>query len=252
MPAVAMAPNGRDICRAGTEKVTFAPELLQTRQRIANGEQLTIVALGSSTTAGSGASSRDASYPAVLEAELKHRFPGRTVTVINKGIGGQRAKDMYERIEDDVLAFKPHIVIWQTAVNDAIHDVGTDILAKYLRKGIDKLREGGAEVVLMGGQWLPRPERYPRYSEYRNVMREVAAELNVPLFKRYDTMTAWAKAGHMTQEEILGVDGLHMVDASYRCLAVLVADGIAKALLPPPAPVQVDIAPANATVMRRP
>lgn len=247
-----MSAAGSDVCRAGTERVTFAPELLQTRERLARGEQLTIVALGSSTTAGSGASSRDASYPAVLESELKQRFPGRTVTVVNKGIGGQRARDMYERIDDDVLAYKPHIVIWQTAVNDAIHDVGIDVLAKYLRKGITKLREGGAEVVLMGGQWLPRPERYPRYSEYRNVMRDVAAELNVPLFKRYDTMTAWAKAGHMTPEEILGVDGLHMVDVSYRCLAVLVADGIAKALLPPPAPVKIDITPASASALHRP
>lgn len=79
-------------CRSGTETVAFAPQLPRVRERLARGEPLTIVALGSSTTAGSGASNYNASYPAVLEELLEAAIPQARPRVINQGIGGQRAR----------------------------------------------------------------------------------------------------------------------------------------------------------------
>lgn len=221
-------------CRSGTETVAFAPQLPRVRERLARGEPLTIVALGSSTTAGSGASNYNASYPAVLEELLEAAIPQARPRVINQGIGGQRAKDMLMRLDADVLPHKPALVIWQTGVNDAIHDIGVDALRKHLRKGISRVRDAGSDIMMIGAQWLPRPERFPHYDLYRQAMSEVAAETQVPLFRRYDTMVAWSRAGKLSQSDILGMDGLHMVDASYRCLAVLIADGIVKALRTPP------------------
>ena len=43
-------------------------------------------------------------------------------------------------------------------------------------------------------------------------------------------MKNWAKSKQFTSEELVGMDGLHMIDASYRCLAIRIADGIASAL----------------------
>jgi len=192
--------------------------------------RLTIVALGSSTTAGSGASEANSSYPAVLEAELRRRLPGREITVINKGVGGQSAYDMLLRMDADVIPEKPSLVIWQTAVNDAIRDIGEEKLAKILKKGIGKLNEAGIDLVLMDLQWLPREDRYPKYDDYRAVLAKTAAENNVPVFPRYGMMRAWSRTKQFTPEELVGMDGLHVVDAGYRCLAVRLADGIAAAL----------------------
>jgi acyl-CoA thioesterase I len=58
-----------------------------------------IVALGSSSTAGAGASSAEATYPSRLMAELARRFPTQSVIVHNRGIGGERAIDMLTRSE---------------------------------------------------------------------------------------------------------------------------------------------------------
>lgn len=218
-------------CRSGTESVGFKPTLPRTRQRLAAGEPLTIVALGSSTTAGSGASGQDASYPAVLEEMLTERLPHLKVRVVNQGIGGQRTEDMVNRITE-VLAETPLIVIWQTGVNDAIREVGVEVMRKYLKKGFARMEAANIDVIFMGAQWLPRPERYPQYDSYRVAMNEMAAQNNVPLFRRYDVMVGWNRAGRLSQGDILGVDGLHMVDASYRCLALLVTDGIVQALKP--------------------
>lgn len=217
-------------CRAGAADHPFQPSLSAAKRALRETGKLTIVALGSSTTAGAGASQPERSYPAVLEAELKRRLPEREIKVVNKGIGGQSAYDMLLRMDADVVAEKPDIVIWQTVVNDAIRDVGEEKLAKILKKGIRKVETAGIDMVLMDLQWLPREDRYPKYDEYREVLAKTAQELNVSVFPRHAMMKSWAKSNKFTEEELVGMDGLHMVDASYRCLAVRIADGLVGAL----------------------
>lgn len=192
--------------------------------------KLTIVALGSSATAGAGASEISHSYPSVLEAELKRRLPEAEVKVVNKGVGGQSAYDMLQRMDTEVLEEKPALLIWQTAVNDAVRDIGEEKLAKILRKGIRKLRDAEVDAILMDLPWLPREERYPKYDDYRAVLANVAEEQGVSVFPRYGIMKSWARSKQFTAEELVGMDGLHMVDAGYRCLAIRIADGIAAEL----------------------
>ena len=63
--------------------------LPRTQARISAGDPLRIVAIGSSSTAGAGASMPSRSYPARLEAELRARFPENRIEVINKGVNGR-------------------------------------------------------------------------------------------------------------------------------------------------------------------
>lgn len=217
-------------CRFGAAQQPFAPILPAAKKAVQESGTLTIVALGSSTTAGSGASTDDRSYPAVLANELRRRLPGTEINVVNKGVGGQSAYDMLLRMEADVIEEKPSIVIWQTVVNDAIRDVGEEKLAKILRKGIRKVQNAGIDMIMMDLQWLAREDRYPRYDGYRAVLAKTADEHGVSVFPRYAMMKSWARSKQFTSEELVGMDGLHMVEASYRCLAIRIADGIASAL----------------------
>lgn len=217
-------------CRFGAAQHPFEPVLPIAKQVLRDTGGLTIVALGSSTTAGSGASADDRSYPAVLAAELKRRLPDARINVINKGVGGQSAYDMLLRMDTDVIEEKPALVIWQTVVNDAIRDVGEEKIAKILSKGIRKIQGAGVDLVLMDLQWLQREDRYPKYDDYRAVLARTAQEYGVSVFPRYAMMRNWARAKKFTTEELVGMDGLQMVDAIYQCLAVRVADGIVAAL----------------------
>jgi lysophospholipase L1-like esterase len=230
--AAAAAGLAPDDCRAGVEREPLRADLSALKSKLSQGEAGVIVALGSSSTAGAGASSQDASYPSVLEAELRRRLPDAEIRVLNRGVGGQRARDMLVRLDDDVLSEKPDLVIWQTGGNDAIHDVGVEKFKKFTRKGVAKLQGAGVNVVLMDSQWLPKAERYPNYRIYQNATLEVATETGAGSFRRYDAMKAWAEAGKLSQSEIIGTDGLHMVDASYYCLAILLADGITREIAP--------------------
>ncbi|WP_353184842.1 SGNH/GDSL hydrolase family protein [Bosea sp. (in: a-proteobacteria)] len=208
----------------------FRPLIPAARRALQETGRLIIVALGSSTTAGSGASAEDKSYPFVLQSELRRRLPGAEVRVLNKGVGGQSAYDMLRRMDNDVIDEKPSVVIWQTVINDAIRDIGEDKLAKILRKGIAKARAAGIDTILMDLPWLPREGRYPHFDEYRAVLARTAEQQGVSLFPRYAMMRGWARSKQFTEQELVGMDGLHLVDAGYRCLASRLADGIVAAV----------------------
>jgi acyl-CoA thioesterase-1 len=213
-------------CRSGAAQQPFQPVLPAAKTALRETGKLTIVAIGSSTTAGFGASAEDQSYPAILQDELRRRLPNAEVSVVNKGVGGQSAYDMLLRMDIDVIEEKPSIVIWQTVVNEAINHIGEERLAKILRKGIQKLQAAGIDVVMMDLQWLPRAGRYPQYDAYRAVLRKTAEAHGVAVFPRYGMMRDWARSKRFSSEELVGMDGLQMVDAGYRCLAIRIADGI--------------------------
>src|SRR5258708_27021047 len=85
-------------CSAPTEFSHFDRPLVRTARRLAGGEPLTVVAIGSSSTAGAGASSPDASYPSRLAIELKQRFPLEDVTVLNRAVNGDETESMVARV----------------------------------------------------------------------------------------------------------------------------------------------------------
>ena len=195
---------------------------------MAKSRDIDIIALGSSSTAGSGSSSPLLAYPARLNVELDRRFPGKVFHVDNQGAGGQTARDMLERIHRYIAGLRraPTMVIWQTGVNDAMQDVGLAEFSSVLERGILDLRAAGIDVVLVDMQYFPRSERVAVYGDYLRAMRQVAEQHKVPLFQRFSIMKHLVKSGQHTTEELLAPDNFHLNDLSYGCLADLMADAI--------------------------
>ncbi|WP_204350860.1 hypothetical protein, partial [Klebsiella pneumoniae] len=73
----------RTRCAVSGELRAFTQDLPNARAALREGRTLTIVALGSSSTQGVGATSAETSYPAVLQAELTRLLPGHDIKVIN-------------------------------------------------------------------------------------------------------------------------------------------------------------------------
>src|SRR5262245_9140315 len=65
---------------------------------LAGGHPLHVIAFGSSSTQGVGASSPDHTYPARLEAELRRLFPRSEITVTNRGLAGDDSVGMLARL----------------------------------------------------------------------------------------------------------------------------------------------------------
>ena len=232
---ILMSPGGRgagaaiDRCAAPAEFGTFGLPLPHTTARLLAGGPLTVVALGSSSTAGAGASRPDRTYPSRLAVELRARFPGTEIHVVNRGIGGELAAQMVARIGRDVLAEKPDLVIWQLGTNSVLHDRDPEAEAGVARRGIAMLKAAGADVMLMDLQYAPAVIAHGGYHEMLRVLASVARSEDVPLFHRFQIMRHWAEEGRMTLPVMLARDRLHMSDASYDCLAQQLAHGIADA-----------------------
>src|ERR1043166_8738396 len=76
--------NADPECSAPNSLMRFDRAISHTSARIAEGRSLKIVALGSSSTAGVGASSPANSYPSRLEAALREQYPDMRIEVINR------------------------------------------------------------------------------------------------------------------------------------------------------------------------
>ena len=133
-----------------------------------------IVALGSSSTQGTGASSPAMSYPAQLQRLFDDGYHGHpAVAVINAGIAGEDIDDMAKRLDADVLARHPNLVIWQAGSNDPLRGVPVDRFAAELKSGIEAIRAGGAEVMLMEPQWSPVIEKADSKERFVDAVRDV-------------------------------------------------------------------------------
>lgn len=188
-------------------------------------EPVTIVAVGSSSTGGSGASSPAFAYPSRLERELRVRFPDTPITVINRGVNGEDTASMMARMEA-VLEPKPDLVIWQLGTNTLLRDGNVPETAGMLRTGITRIKKTGADVLLIDPQFAPRVNAKPNVSDMVGLIAYVAKETHVPLFRRYVAMRHWHDDQAIGFDRFISADGLHMNDWGYSCLARLLAENI--------------------------
>ena len=87
----ATAQSAPESCSVASDLARLDLPLSRVAQRLADGESVKIIAIGSSSTAGAGATSCAFSYPSRLEVELRTRFPRASITVINRGVRGEEA-----------------------------------------------------------------------------------------------------------------------------------------------------------------
>lgn len=207
----------------------FDAPITRTAKRLNDHEPVTIVAVGSSSTGGAGASSPAFSYPSRLERELRLKYPDSPITVVNRGINGEDAADMMARL-DDVLAPKPDLVIWQLGTNTVLRDGSIPATSDTLQSGIARIKATGADVLLIDPQFAPSVNAKPAVNDMVGMIGLVAKQTHVPVFRRYVAMRHWHEDQAIPFDKFIIADGLHMNDWGYSCLARLLADNIGTAI----------------------
>jgi acyl-CoA thioesterase I len=209
--------------------------LVRMRRLVSAGRRVTIMALGSSSTAGAGASAPAASYPAQLEAELRSRFPGVPITVVNRGVNGEEAADMLRRFDDAVSSDKPDVVLWQLGTNTVLRDHPIAEIDLLLSEGLMRMKALGVDVVLIDPQFAPQVVGKRSAESMVGLIAAASTSRSVDLFPRFKVMREWHEAGAMPFETFLSPDRLHMNDWGYACFAKLLGDAIADAATRPAA-----------------
>jgi len=100
-----------------------------------------LICFGNSLTVGEGADSGQ-SYPATLAKKLS--FP-----VINSGGGGDTSYNALQRLQKDVLAKNPFLVIVEFGANDYLKGIPQEETLENIERIIEEIQQAGAAVVLL-------------------------------------------------------------------------------------------------------
>jgi acyl-CoA thioesterase-1 len=220
-------------CSAPAELARLDGALVRTTRRLAAGEPITIVAFGSSSTAGAGASSPDHSYPSRLAVELQRRFPGNRITVLNRGVNGEEVAEMLARLDQTVLAEKPDLVLWQVGTNAVLRGLDVQSVGSEIHEGLARIKASGADVVLMDPQFAPEVIAKPEVADMVSLIATLADQEKVDLFHRFAVMQNWRQASGIPFKTFVSSDNLHMNDWGYGCVAKILAGSIADAATHP-------------------
>jgi acyl-CoA thioesterase-1 len=231
-PMAVAAESSVSRCVAPADLTRLDLPLRRIARRLASRKLIMIVALGSSSTAGAGASSVETTYPSRLMVELAQRFPTQPIMVLNRGISGERAVDMLARFDESVSAERPDLVLWQVGTNAVLRGYEHSKSTFLIRDGVRRMKAIGADVVLIDPQFAPKVIAKPEIEDMVDLISSVAAQENVDVFHRFALMRHWHDIDGMPFEAFLSPDGLHMNDWSYNCFAKALAGAIADAATP--------------------
>lgn len=123
-----------------------APQLTRTRQRLEAGDAVTIVCLGDSVTGVYYHTGGRRSYPELLEETLHKTFRASKVRVINAGVSGNRTSDGLARLRNDVLQFKPDLVVVKFGLND-MEGLPVERFTENLKELATQIQAAGAEIL---------------------------------------------------------------------------------------------------------
>jgi acyl-CoA thioesterase I len=224
-----MAEPGAGSCAAPSEATRLVQPLPRVAGRLARRAPLTIVAIGSSSTAGAGASAPTTTYPARLELELSQQLRGLAIDVRNRGVNGEETPEMVARFDRSVIAEHPDLVLWQVGTNSVLQDRELVGHAPLIHEGLALLKASGVDVVLVNPQYAPKVLAKPEAYQMVDLISLAAKRDNVDLFHRFAIMRHWHETELIPFEEFLSPDLLHMNDWSYACLAKLLAGAIVEA-----------------------
>ncbi len=203
--------------------------LRSMRRALKENRVVKVLAIGSSSTSGIGASTPFATYPVRLEADLEGQFKGVDVDVVSRGVPGEAGIGACNRMKREVAEIKPDLVIWQVGTNDAMARLDVAEFKTNLTNTLQWLARNHIDVVLIDPQYVERLAMDTHYIRFVAAIEEVAREQRVLLVHRFSAMADLAKQGG--ESAILASDKFHLNDLGYRCMAEYAARAIVTGII---------------------
>jgi lysophospholipase L1-like esterase len=190
-----------------------------------------IVFLGDSITEGGEKTPKG--YVRLIRKELESKHADLGIEVIGAGVSGNKVPDLQRRLERDVLAKKPTVVVIYIGINDVWHGEkdparGTpkDRYEAGLKDIIGRIKDAGARVVLctpsvIGEKKNGENNLDAKLDEYADVSRAVAKETHVRLCDLRRAFQDYLKEHNADDKEkgVLTGDRVHLNDAGNQFVA---------------------------------
>jgi acyl-CoA thioesterase-1 len=209
------------------------PHLIDSLKRQ---RRIKIVAIGSSSTAGVNGV---IPYPPRLELLLRDRYYGRMIDVINRGLSSQESPEELSRLECDVIAEAPQLVIWQVGTNSVYRkvDYSFDAVQQAIAVGLNWLAVLPMDVVLMDLQYTKAIVDHVDLAEDIEArIMAVGETAKVNVFRRWALMKRWYTDGGISLSEMDDAvePHLHTSDWATRCISQALDLAIGQAVGPVP------------------
>ena len=207
----------------------FRRPLRALSRAVRAGRSFRVLAIGSSSTVGVGASSPAAAYVARLETSLEGALKGVDIEVVGRGMSGEVAQGAADRMRNEVETAKPDLVVWQVGTNDAIRHVSLDSFKTCLRTTLTWLAGNKVDVVLIDPQYGDALTKDAYYEQVVAAVADVAREQRVLLVDRFEAMRELQR--ERGDRFYLTSDNLHLNDTGHRCMGEQLARSIVGGLL---------------------
>lgn len=152
--------------------------------------------------------------------------------LMGAGIGGNKVYDLYLRMEEDVLAKKPDLVVIYVGINDVWHKqssgTGTDYdkFINFYQAIINKVRKQGSQIVVctptvIGEKLNGQNAMDTDLDKYAGAIRELAKSNDIPLCDLRTVFTDYIKKNNKNNQgkDILTTDGVHLNEAGNKLVA---------------------------------
>jgi acyl-CoA thioesterase-1 len=158
------------------------PSLESFRQRLKSGEATRIVCFGDSITGAYYHTGGVRAWCDLLGIALGQVYPKAKIEVVNAGISGHTTENALARIDADVLAKEPHLVVVMFGMNDVTR-LSHDVFEANLRTIVEKCADRGAYVVLCTPNSVYENAARPnaKLAEIAERTRKLAREMELPL-----------------------------------------------------------------------
>lgn len=152
-------------------------------------KKMRVIFFGDSITqAGAGTGG----YILKLDTLCRSAGHGDNYEFVGAGIGGNKVYDLYLRMENDVLAKEPDVVVIYVGVNDVWHKsssgTGTDgdKFEKFYQAIIDKLKAKNIKVILCTPAAIGEKTDFSNaqdgdMNEYSKIIRRIATRNQLPI-----------------------------------------------------------------------
>ena len=166
-------------------------------------------------------------WPEMLGLALQRLCPQARIETINAGLSGGNTASGLARMDQDVLAHRPDLVVVMFGMNDVVANA-PEVYEGNLRTIVAKSRAAGAEVVLCTPNWVA-PNNGSRdltkLGAYAEIVRRVGADLALPVA---DCFAVYEAVAMLSEREftLLMSDGIHPNMRGHKLFAEEIAETI--------------------------
>lgn len=188
--------------------------------KMIQGEAIKIVGFGDSTMYGTGLSSNEKSIPTMLQEKLRYMY-GDNVTVINSGLPGSGAKEMFAYIDERVISENPDIVIFWSGLNDA-ERFTIEEYNEYCGKIFEKLKDNNIEILVCSPICsMKNTDNFKhKVKYYAEAIKKKASQYNLYFIDMFEEFSRLFDTGELLNDAF--TDEIHPKQLGYKYMCDII------------------------------